>query len=278
MGAGGRLGRPVVAALNQAGVAVRAIERTARSGGADVEVVVADVEDREALTRALDGCDAVHISVSGPSEGIAAENVARVAKDLSISRVGYISGSATFEHNAGWPVVKTKLTAERALRDSGVGYTIFCPSFAMEVLPMHVGGGRATYFGRQPYPFHWLAADDLADVVVRALADPGAAGERYFVRGPEALSMRETLERYCDALHPEMKVSSMPFWMASALAFVLRNRELKIANEVYRMYEGVGGDGGDPGSTNDRFGAPSTTLDVWLERKRSEKSPQRPRS
>lgn len=50
----------------------------------------------------------------------------------------------------------------------------------------------------------------------------------------------------------------------NALALAIRNQPMKTAIEVYSMYEGVGGDGGDPSDADRMLGAPSTTLDKWL--------------
>ena len=146
-------------------------------------------------------------------------------------------------------------------------YTIFRPAFAMEVLPMHVQNGRASYFGKQPFPFHWLAADDLGRMVAASYTSDEAADKKLTLWGPEALSIGETLERYIKALHTEIRnLSALPFWLASLIAAVLRNQPMKTAIEVYKMYEGVGGDDGDPSEENRILGEPKLTLDDWLQR------------
>jgi hypothetical protein len=148
----------------------------------------------------------------------------------------------------------------------------------MEVLPLHVQGTRASYFGRQPFPFHWLAADDFGRMVATSYLSDGARDKKLFVHGPEALTMQDTLRRYCAVLHPDItKISSMPFWLARLLAGVLRNQGMKIAVDVYAMYEQVGGDGGDPAEANDLLGAPSTTLDDWLRREHARRVGGHPR-
>ncbi|MDA1314893.1 MAG: hypothetical protein O2968_16285 [Acidobacteria bacterium] len=134
---------------------------------------------------------------------------------------------------------------------------------------MHVQDGRASYFGKQPFPFHWLSADDLGRMVAAAYTTDEAVGKKLTLWGPEGLFIADTLERYVSAMHPEIKkVSSLPFWLAGLIAAALRNQPMKTAIEVYKMYEGVGGDDGDPSEANRILGTPKHTLADWLQRSR----------
>ena len=77
---------------------------------------------------------------------------------------------------------------------------------------MHVQNGGASYFGKQPYPFHWLAADDLAASVCSAYQSPAAVNKQFFLWGPEPIMIGDALMKYCAVAHPEIrKVSSLPF-------------------------------------------------------------------
>lgn len=269
MGATGRYGEPVVRHLSQRGFSVRIlardVERDRKRFGDSLEVVQGNATDAESLRSAMRGCTGVHISVSGGAEEPAARNAAAMAAELGLQRISYVSGSATFPKNARFRVIETKLRCEKALIDSGVPYTIFCPAFAMEVLPLHIQGGRASYFGKQPFAFHWLAADDLGRMVASAYATDNAVNKKLFLWGPEGLSIKEALQRYCKVLHPDItKVSSLPFWLAHVIAFAIRDQAMKTAIEVYAMFEGVGGDGGDPIEANGVLGKAEIKLDDWL--------------
>ena len=270
IGGTGRFGAPTVDHLARAGHEVRVLSRSGRLPGEAsgvVDVVRGDATDAAAIEAALTGCDAVHVSVSGSAEGPAVANAVAGAHRQGAALVSYISGSATFPEHERFPEIKTKLGAERAIKDSGLDWIILNPSFAMEVLPSHVQRGFALYFGRQPHPMHWLAADDLGKAVATAYRTEEARGRRLFIRGPERLTIAEALRRYCAALHPAIaKPRSLPFWLADAMATVTRDKGLATAVSAYRMYQGVGGDGGDPAQAERLLGAPRTTLDTWLER------------
>jgi uncharacterized protein YbjT (DUF2867 family) len=268
IGGTGRLGAPVVNHLARAGHEVILLTRTGGlpQGAPDaVRATPGDALDRAAVEAALASTDAVHISVSGPAEGPAVANAVAGAGRQGTSLVSYVSGSATFPEHARYPEIKTKLAAERAIIDSGLRWIILCPSFAMEILPTHVQRGLALYFGRQPHPMHWLAADDLGRAVATAYGTEEAREQRLFIRGPQALTVAEALRRYCAALHPKIsKPRSLPYWLAHAIATATRDKNLATAVAVYRMYEGAGGDGGDPSNAERLLGAPESTLDAWL--------------
>jgi uncharacterized protein YbjT (DUF2867 family) len=88
-----------------------------------------------------------------------------MAAKLKLQRITYISGTSVAEENTWVPLIKRKFLAEKAIRNSGVAYCIFCPTWFMEVLPKYIRGNRAFVFGKQPNPYHLIAADDYARMV-----------------------------------------------------------------------------------------------------------------
>jgi hypothetical protein len=85
------------------------------------------------------------------------------------------------------------------------------------------------------------------------------------VHGPEAIGIREALQRYCTAIHPEIKeVSNMPLWLVKAMASATNNRELKGGGEMMSYFEKIG-EGNHVPQRNCILGAAKLTLDGWLE-------------
>lgn len=279
LGGTGMLGGPVVQRLRADGFDVRLLARDpvkthaafedASEGAAGFEIVVGDVTDLESLRRALEGCDGAHISVGGPVDQLSAENVTALAPTLGLARITYISGSTVSEQNRWFPMAAQKLEAEKAIRECGVAYTIFCPTWPMEQLPRFARGGQPTQIGKQPKPLHWFAADDLARMVSTAYQKEEAANKRFIIHGPEAMTMQQALERYCQVFYPEGKpVSVMPIWLAKAIGILTRNEELKFASQLMAYFDKVG-ELGDPAEANQILGAPTTTLDAWIERRKA---------
>lgn len=271
-GGSGLLGAPVARRLQSDGFTVRLLardpERYRRIFADAFEVVPGDVADLRSVERAAAGCWGAHVSVGGQVDRVSAENVANVARRVGLERIGYVSGSTVFEENRWFPMVEAKLEAERAVRESGVAWTVFCPTWPFESLLRFVRGGRAVVIGRHPTPYHWFAADDMARMVSRAYDTDDAAGKRLFIHGPEAISMQVAMDRVVRAMHPEIeRIGRMPARIARLLGIVTHNPTLKFAGELMAYFDRVG-EMGDPSEANALLGAPTTTLEGWLERAR----------
>lgn len=269
LGATGLLGRPVCDALKEAGYQVRIMTRDLLKAqkllDASFEMVAGDPGNSECLERAMDGCFGVHISLPTEVEQRAAENVAKAASRQGIKRISYISGATVAEENRWYAMIDRKYLAEKALRESGVPSTIFCPTWVMEGLELFIHQGKAFVFGKQPYPYHWVAAEDIARMVVLAYGLGEAANGRFIVHGPEAIGIQEALQRYCMAVHPEIKeVSSMPLWLVKMMAGVTNNHALKGGGEMMSYFEKTG-EGNFSPQRNCILGKPKLTLDRWVE-------------
>jgi uncharacterized protein YbjT (DUF2867 family) len=272
LGGTGLLGAPVARRLQADGFAVRLLARDPAKARAlfdgSFEVVAGDVTDVGSLEVALVGCDGVHISIAGPSELPAAQNVSALAPGLGLERITYISGATAFEENRWFPMTAQKLTAEEAICACGVPYTIFCPTWPLEMLPRYARGGQPLMIGDQPLPVHWFAADDMARMIVTAYQREEAANKKLIIYGPELITRVEALERYCRAFHPEVEsVPMMPVEAARATAASSGNQMLSFFTELMAYLEKVG-ETGDATEANQLLGAPTTTLDTWIERLR----------
>ena len=273
LGGTGMLGGPVAHRLRADGFEVRLLARDPEKAqamfGEPFEIVAGDVSDRESLEHGLEGCEGVHISVGGPADQLSAENVAALAPRLGLKRITYISGATASEQNRWFPMTAQKLEAEQALRECGVPYTIFCPTWPMEQLPRLARGGEPLLISDRPNLYHWFAADDLGRMVSSAYQLEEAADKRVFVHGPEALTMQEALERYCRVFHPEVDlVSVMPIQAARAVAKSTGNQMLGFFAELMAYFDQVG-EMGDPAEANRLLGAPATTLEVWIEQRQA---------
>jgi uncharacterized protein YbjT (DUF2867 family) len=274
IGGTGLLGQPVARRLRADGFTVRLLVRDLDKAHAmfdrPFEIVAGDVANVGDLEQALKGCDGVHLSVGGAIDQLSAENVAAVAKRSGLQRITYISGSTVFEQNRWFPMTQQKLMAEKAVRECGVPYTIFCPTWPLEMLPRFVRDGRATLVGDQPTPWHWLAAAELGRMVSTAYQRETTVNKRLFIHGPQALTMQDALKRYCAVLHPEIEaVSVLPIDAARAMAKTTGNKLLGFFAELMAYFDKVG-ELGDPAEANALLGTPRITLADWLKQQQSQ--------
>lgn len=268
IGATGLLGEPVAIHLKQSSfnvrLMVRDIETAWKRFGDDFEIVKGDMNDTRRLEKAMDGCFGVHINLSGESEQLGVENISSVASRVKLQRITYISGTSVAEESTWVPMIKRKFFAEKAIRDSGVGYSIFCPTWFMEVLPKYVRENRAFVFGKQPNPYHLIAADDYARMVAVSYRLEAAINKRFIIHGPEGVLFHEAVKQYCNVFHPEIKkVSTMPYWLAAVIAAIKGPKEMKAASDFMAAFEKIG-EKGDPTEANSILGAPEIRLEDWL--------------
>lgn len=274
IGGTGMLGRTVARRLDEDGFHVRIMTRDGQKAiemfNGSLEIATGDPGITSCLEEALQGSYGVHISLPSEVERSVARTVAKVAAKHGVERISYVSGATVTDENRWLPMINRKFQAELAIRESGVPYTIFCPTWFMESLPMFVVKGRATVLGKQPYPYRWVAADDFAKMVSTAFGLAEAANQRFLVFGPEAIRMREALRRYCAVFHPDIqRVGRTPIWLVKLLATVTGDQGLRGAGELMSYFDKVGENGDPPSRNNGILRPPAMTLDLWLEMRRA---------
>jgi uncharacterized protein YbjT (DUF2867 family) len=216
-GGTGFIGRKIVHKLRAEGKDVRCLVRDRRRGKQleswGCELVEGDVTDRASLDRAAPGCDAVIHLVSilvGSERDFqrvmeqGTRNVVDAAKAAGVRRFVLMSALGTTEATRDLvPYYKAKWEMERAVRESGLEYVIFRPSFVFgpdggalqrftrvarlsPVTPI-VGSGRQRL---QPI---WV--DDVAAHFAAAVDKPEVANRTFEIGGPDVVTWNEFWER-----------------------------------------------------------------------------------
>lgn len=275
VGGTGMLGEPVARRLSADGHAVRILTRRREAAASQFEgafeVVGGDVRDAGAVARAVDGCDAVHISLDGKGnwdlERRGAEALAAAAARAGAKRISLISGASVCEDNAWFPMIRAKLGAEQAVRACGVPYTILRCTMFMEILPKLVRGNKALVMGTQVNPLHFIAAGDYARMVGTALVSPAAQDRIFFVHGPEALTMDQAMVIYQRLCAPEARVTRIPFFVLGLVSLLPGRWELRHVGLPLMKYFARVEELGCPDEANRILGAPHTTLEGWCQRR-----------
>jgi len=269
VGATGLLGRPVAHHLRGAGFGVRVMSRRASQARAafpePFEIVEGDALSRADVAKALAGCDGVHVSVDHEREDECVAQVVEAARGAGLHRITYVSGTTVCEENRWFPIVDRKLKAEHAIAASGVDFTIFRPGWFMEMVPRLVRDGRATVFGKPTRRWHFVSVQDFARMVTESYQRTEAVGKRFYVHGPQALTLPEALQTYCEVLHPEITtISHVPYWVLRLIAWSRGNEVLRRGLDMVAYLEKVG-ERGDAAEANAILGAPRLTLEAWAQ-------------
>jgi uncharacterized protein YbjT (DUF2867 family) len=227
-------------------------------------MVQGDVFNLNDLDKAMNGCDAVHISLSTINEGLAAKAIVDIAKQKEIKLISTVSGCTVAQENRWFSMIENKYHAEQHIINSGIPFMIFRPTWFFETLGLMVRDGKAMVLGQQPNPSHWVAACDYARMVATAYKKPEAKNNIFFIFGPAQYLMKDLLEKYCKLRYPKIKkVSTVPIWMIKIIATLIGNKELKNAASLFAYFEKVS-EMGNPDETNKLLGKPETTFEKWI--------------
>ncbi len=225
-GGSGFIGRAIarrLAAISE--IKVRVLTRNpdaarARLEAPNVEFVRSDIGDGATLKDSLVGASAIVDAVQfdgypieNPRRGLTFERIdyggtvalIAAAKQAGVLQFIYISGAAADE-NSTHPGFRAKGRAERAIRESGLTYTIFRPSLVYGSEDKVVNGlARALRFapvfgvpgtGRQLV--QPVLVDDLAACVALAIAGRGR-NQTYDIGGPDLMTFDEMMRIIMDA-------------------------------------------------------------------------------
>ncbi len=222
-GATGYIGGRLAPALLERGYRLRCVVRSARklrerewADDPRVEVVEADVLEREAVRRAAEGCDAAYYLIHSMEAGAGgfaerdrelAESFASAIRGGSIRRLIYLGGLGELgdglsEH------LRSRREVERIFEQSGVPLTTLRAAIVL-------GSGSASFeilrylVERLPVMVtpRWvntrcqpISVIDVLAYLVQALETPATAGERIGIGGPEVLTYRELMNHMSDVL------------------------------------------------------------------------------
>ena len=269
IGASGLLAGPVIRKLDEKGFDLRLFSRNVNPSMFvnDYDIIRGDVFNAADLEKAMTGCDGVHISISTVDDVKAVASILEMAKRKEIRFISLISGCTVTEENRWFKFIDDKFRIEQMLMQSGIPWYIFRPTWFFESLGMFVRNGKASVLGKLTDRYHWVAADDMGQMVAEAYSTPGAENRAYFVYGPERYTMKEMLEKYCKALYPEiLTVGETPLLLLKIIAFLTRNGQLKFAASLFSYFEKVQ-EPEVPDADMTILTRPATDFDTWVKSK-----------
>lgn len=267
IGAAGKLGVPVAKELKKA-FNVRVFdkdhEKLHKTFDESYERVAGDIFNEKCLKDALQGCYGVHINLSGITEQSGTEAIVKACLQLNIGRITYLSSSSVDEKAIWSPHARYKFFAEKTIMHSGIPYSIFCTSWFMEVIPGFIKNSRAFVYGKQPFPYHFIATADYARMVLRAYQNEKAANKRFIIHGTDGYLFKNAVAQYCAIIHPGIKtVETIPYWKARIITLLNQNPNAAKMISIMHFFEKAR-EKGDPMEAYELLGTPEFTLAKWV--------------
>jgi len=222
LGGTGKTGSRIARGLAAKGVAVRIGSRSAAPAF--------DWNHEAGWDACLDDVEAVYVNyapdLAVPGATDAIRSFVDRARQRGVERLVLLSGRGEEEAQA----------CERIVQESGIDWTIvraswFCQNFSEGAFVDMIRAGQITLpAGDTKEPF--VDVDDIADVAIVALTEPGHAGEVYEVTGPRLMTLAEVAADLSQATAREVSYHQIPHE-----AFVEGVRESGAPQEVVWMMD-----------------------------------------
>jgi len=197
------------------------------------EILYGDVRNKQSLKEAVKGVEKV-IDLVGVMLGTRKEkvtyleiqvegtrNLVETSKNENIKKFIYLSALGA-SPTAPTPFWKTKYDAEEILRNSGIPYTIFRPSFVHgqgDYLVSKQYAKWLKFFHLAPVPrpnakSQPVYVDDLNKCLIKSLDDERTTNKTYEIGGPDRL----TLEEFVNSIKEVLGVRAFQIPIPSSLA------------------------------------------------------------
>jgi NADH dehydrogenase len=187
--------------------------------------VFGDLKDRASLDEAVRGVDTVITTANSAQRGgednpqtvdlQGNANLIDAAKEGGVRHFVFVSALGA-NPNSPMPFMQAKAATEQRLRESGMTYTILSPNMLMEVwLPMIVGGPaiggqRVTLVGEGSHRHSFASMGDVVQYTVRCVNNLAAENRMIVIGGPQAVSWRDVVSAYEEALGRPVDVQFVP--------------------------------------------------------------------
>lgn len=200
LGGTGKTGRRIAAGLKTRGLSSRIGSRTAEPAF--------DWNNDSTWDACLDGVSAVYLNyapdlaIPGATDSI--RSFVDRSRSRDVKRIVLLSGRGEAEAQA----------CEKIVRESGLEWTVvraswFNQNFSEGAFVEMVQSGQITLpAGNTREP--WVDVDDIAEVVVAALTEPGHVGEVYEVTGPRLMTFADIAADLSHATGRDIKYIDIP--------------------------------------------------------------------
>jgi uncharacterized protein YbjT (DUF2867 family) len=263
-GAAGVVGGEVLQAATAADIPARAlVRRLPEQLAAPAQVVQVDLNDAAATGHALSGCETLFLLAGfADMTGLLA-----AARGSGVRRVALLSTGAVEDGDETNAVVAMNAASERALRASGLRWTILRPSgFQSNVLrwlPQLASGDIV----RDPFPDVPITLVDPADLGAAAVTvlQGGHDGETVRLTGPEALRPAEQVAIVARARGRPMRFE--PQSQTQARKEMQAIMPEPFVDAIFRFFiDGDYNDGRVDPTLPRLLGRPAGTLAAWADR------------
>lgn len=204
LGATGDQGSAQVRALVRAGHAVTAVSRNPRPwrvDGQPVDTLAADFADTDSLRRAVAGAQAVFLNLPSTSFQAAeplvtaADHIAQAAAASGVRMLVFNTSLPVPQDRRGFAAQDARHEMRRRIFAAGIAAVSIQPVVFLDNLlkgwawPSIAQRNCIVYAHKPTLDVSWICHDDLAALMIAALARPELAGRSFAVGGPQTVRL-----------------------------------------------------------------------------------------
>ena len=232
-----------------------------------------DLKDRDSLAAAVEGVDTVIVTATttqrwGEDTIQAVDrqgmlDLIEEARQAGVRRFIYTSvQGATPDHPL--ELFRIKDECERAIKDSGMSYTILQPSVFMEIwIGLMVGlplmtGQTITLIGEGDHAHNFMSEADVAEYMIAMVDHPAAINQAVMVGGPESYTWTQIVDRVGQRMGADLPRQYLP--LGSRIGY-LPDEANSLANGFETFEDFL-----DIQDTAALYGVTPTTLDQFIDR------------
>ena len=240
----GAVGTEIIKLLPEYGIRARGLVRNpdkaeaAREAG--VEIIPGSLEDEDAISAALQGCDRAFLLMANSRQQLELEkSFVDTAVETGVGHIVKMSANGA-DSNSKALLKRYHGDSEQHIRESGLRYTLVRPNFFMQNM-LHMAGSiveQDRFF--MPMRGGQVGIIDVRDVarfVLDVLTLPGHEDQTYEVTGSELLSFHDIAEQLSEVMGREIRYVDQPAaeFKQSLLQWVPDNWYVETVSELFEL-------------------------------------------
>ena len=207
---------------------------------AGVEVIPGSLEDEDAISAALQGCDRAFLLMANSRQQLELEkSFVDTSVETGVGHIVKMSANGA-DSNSKALLKRYHGDSEQHIRESGLRYTLVRPNFFMQNM-LHMAGSIVEqdrfFMPMRDGQVGIIDVRDVARFVLDVLALPGHEDQTYEVTGSELLSFHDIAEQLSEVMGREIRYVDQPAaeFKQSLLQWVPDDWYVETVSELFEL-------------------------------------------